>query len=159
MVWRPSQGTNNVKGCFAPQAFALLEGFPHLISPASLLCCLQDSAQGSSAQVLLVPPDWRHSPLPAPIVLVWSDSCCISVLPTPWCEIFKGRSSLCPGPCVPNRVLAHGGHVINSCCAPASPVVRDVCALINQTSQSPLEVCKIITYFTDEDTEAIIIMM
>lgn len=114
------------------------------------------------SHIFLVPPGWRHSPLPAPIALVWSDSCCISVLPTLWCEIFKGRNSLCPGPCVPNRVLAHGGHVVNSCwhgLCTCRPVVQDLCALMNRTFQSPLEVCKITTYFMDEDTEAIIIMM
>lgn len=49
----PAEGRDNVKGGFALQAFARasgsVSGGPTLASPASLLFCLQDSPQGSSA--------------------------------------------------------------------------------------------------------------
>lgn len=48
-----AKGRDNVKGGFALQAFARasgsVSGGPTLASPASLLFCLQDSPQGSSA--------------------------------------------------------------------------------------------------------------
>lgn len=104
------------KAVLHPRPLLCLQGLPHLTSPASFLCCLQDSALGSSApgppgptRLEALPSSCSHSPglkwlllyLCAAHSMMWKFQ--RQKQPLPWAL------------CMPNRVLAHGGHVINSC--------------------------------------------
>lgn len=97
----------------APASLSAVPSPPHLTC-LSVPFCLHESAQGSSA---LVSSGWRpcsfHAP---PMVPQFERTPAVSLSHPPLMWISPGwNQPLLWALCMPSRMLAHGGHVINSC--------------------------------------------